>query len=188
MTEENKIPMEKIICWNEDQLNHIRFFQQLLGCIAGEVWMELVFHDITKFQTSEYTGFLEAHDDLKNSAKGPTEDYLKQCKTQAIQHHVTMNRHHPEFWNKRNEKMPFSCIVYMYFDWVARTLQNGEKEFTEKWWNANKKKCIDNHQPHAINVIELLKDEFSPARFNVHFLPGEQKKIVITMNKIIGGD
>ena len=67
--------------------------------------------------------------------------------------------HHPEYWDKRGEKMPPIQAIIMYMDWRSRSIQRGT-DFDDFWeFNCSKLK----NQPDALALVCCLKSYYNPA-------------------------
>lgn len=123
-------------------------------CIDREVIInEMVIHDLTKFEEPEFTPYLwttiKYRDNLPNSFFTKEQQVLMQ---QATEHHVKVNKHHPEYWTLQTEtinfidrdkpkilvdatKMPSSYIACMVADWMAVAEERNTDPF--QWANNN---------------------------------------------------
>jgi hypothetical protein len=146
--------MGEIIQWNEEQREHEQIFQRLCLTWCHDMAQQAITHDNSKWSEGEYRTFLGARDSLRGSATGQDKEYAKHYNSEAIQHHVRSNNHHPEFWPHGD--MPVVCIVMMFFDWLSRSMQKGTG--LSGFWEYNLKKL--EHQPHAIPIVEALRREY----------------------------
>lgn len=146
--------MKEIIEFNETQLKHMRIVQMLVHDFCDNLMTDAIQHDKSKFSEKEYETFVGSTESLKQSKTGMDENYQRNLNTEAIQHHITTNPHHPEA--HEFGKMPFSDIIAMFFDWEARSIQKGTA--MEDFWEYNLAK-LEKYQPQAIQVVELMKEE-----------------------------
>ena len=151
--------MKKIIAFNEDQIDHVVLIQRQVLDLCNKLLVSAIEHDRSKFSELEYTAFVESRDSLNQSKDGNDAEYQKHLKGEAIQHHITNNPHHAEYWDARNEHMPFHEIVSMFFDWRSRCLAKGGN--MDAFWEYNIAKL--KNQPHAIAIVECLKEEYDNA-------------------------
>lgn len=126
---------------------------------------ETLSHDKSKFSPNEYTGFLETQDNLKQSKSGQDAKYKEGLKKEAIIFHVSNNRHHPEYWHKRNAKMPITEAIMMYFDGLSRELASRENGKISDFRDYIRKKLKETNQEHVIPIIEMLREEFPAENF-----------------------
>ena len=150
--------MDKIILFNNDQIEHIQLVQKSIWAFCNKLMNEAITHDKSKFSEVEYKAFVESRDSLRGSIDGKDEDYQKHFKSEAIQHHVLNNSHHPEYWDARNERMPLHEIIAMYFDWQSRAIAKGQT--MEGFWEYNLAKLF--RQPHAIPIVAAMREEYGP--------------------------
>lgn len=149
--------MEKIIAFNKDQVAHIQLVQKQALTFCNQIMLSAIMHDTSKFNDVEYKGFIDSRDSLRGSKDGQDDEYQKHFKTDAIQHHVLNNPHHPEFWDNVGEPMPVHEIISMFFDWRSRCIAKGGS--MEDFWPYNIAKLTN--QPHAIPIVEALKREYA---------------------------
>jgi len=149
--------MEKIIAFNKDQIQHIQLVQKQVLDFCHKIMSAAIEHDKSKFDELEYKGFIDSRDSLRGSKNGKDEEYQKHFKTEAIQHHILNNSHHPEFWDAIKMPMPVHEIISMFFDWRSRCLAKGAS--MEDFWPYNIAKL--KIQSHAIPIVEALKREYS---------------------------
>lgn len=81
-------------------------------------------HDNSKFDITEFTK-LASIMESKHCFKDP-ESLLTPAETKAIEYHWAHNRHHPEYFENK-EDMEEIDIIEMVCDWFARSLQFGTK-------------------------------------------------------------
>lgn len=151
-----KLEIEKVLAFNKDQIEHVELVQRQVFEFCIKIMMSAIEHDKSKFDRLEYEGFINSRDSLRSSADGQDEEYQKHFKTEAIQHHVLNNPHHPEYWDARGEKMPVHEAISMFFDWRSRCIAKGGD--MESFWPYNIAKL--KKQPHALSIVEALKREF----------------------------
>lgn len=134
---------------------------------------EKIEHDQTKLREPERKPYIDItwfHRMKMLDGKYGTPENIKDAMQQATFHHVSTNKHHPEFWDKGVNinsinradrdappkkavdatKMPLSCVACMVADWLAMSEELGTnaKEWADKnigirWkFNDKQKKLI----------------------------------------------
>jgi hypothetical protein len=148
--------MEEIMNFNLDQIQHQQYLQNLVLDFVDVIVRDAIRHDETKWKENEYQQFIESRDSLRNSKDGKDSEYQKLLNSTAIQHHITENKHHPEYWTSRKMEMPIEQILLMFFDWASRCIQKGSE--MSDFWDYNMQKLQE--QPKAKIVVELLRKYF----------------------------
>jgi len=126
--------IEKAI--NYETLKHIQTVQGLLLNIIRELTFRCEQHDLSKLEEPELSTFVEYTPKLKTSTYGSDEykRFLSEMKP-ALDHHYTLNRHHPEFFQQEADatfrESPINCmnlidIIEMLADWKAATLRHDD--------------------------------------------------------------
>ena len=89
----------------EQTWQHIDLVMRLLMSAQIELMKRAVTHDRTKLISPEREMFAEMTSKLRGLTYGSSEykDCLEQMKQQALRHHYDHNRHHPEFFESREE-------------------------------------------------------------------------------------
>lgn len=89
----------------EQTWQHIDIVIRLLMSAQIELMKRAVTHDRTKLISPEREMFAEITSKLQGLTYGSSEykDCLEQMKRQALGHHYSHNRHHPEFFEPREE-------------------------------------------------------------------------------------
>lgn len=89
----------------EQTLQHIDLVTRLLMSAQIELMKRAVTHDRTKLISPEREMFAEMTSKLRGLTYGSSEykDCLEQMKRQALGHHYSHNRHHPEFFEPREK-------------------------------------------------------------------------------------
>lgn len=148
--------IEKVLAFNNDQIDHLQILQKQVLEFANKLIVAAIEHDRSKWSAIEYETFVGARESLRGSKDGKDENYQKDYKSEAIQHHVKNNPHHPEYWDLRGELMPIHEIISMYFDWRSRCIAKGGN--MDSFWEYNLAKLKT--QAHAIPIVEVLKREY----------------------------
>jgi hypothetical protein len=150
----------KIVAFNQDQIGHIQTLNRLVLTFCHDLQQRAVVHDTSKFSAEEYTAFVASRDSLRGSKDGTDAEYQKNLRSGPIQHHITTNAHHPEYWDARNEPMPFAEVVLMFYDWLSRCLAKGG--CMGDFWAFNTAKLAK--QPHALAIVEAMRRDLDPVR------------------------
>lgn len=89
----------------EQTWQHIDLVMRLLMSAQIELMKRAVTHDRTKLISPEREMFAEMTSKFRGLTYGSSEykDCLEQMKQQALKHHYDHNRHHPEFFESREE-------------------------------------------------------------------------------------
>lgn len=151
--------IEKVMKFNKDQIEHLQILQKQVLEFCNKITVSAIEHDTSKWSEKEYQTFVGSRDSLRGSTTGQDEDYQKQFKSEAIQHHVHNNPHHPEYWDSRGLVMPVHEIISMFFDWRSRCIAKGGG--MDGFWTYNIAKLKT--QSHAVPIVEALKREYENA-------------------------
>lgn len=201
MIEQNKIDdIEKYFI--ERTRKHIKLVRKYLKkirdnhpiCIDREIIEEeIITHDLSKFEEPEHMPYLwttiKYRDNLPNSFFTEEQQLLMQ---QATEHHVKVNKHHPEYWTLQMTnlinfidrdkpkrliidatKMPDSYIACMVADWMAVAEERGTNPFN--WANSN-----INIRWKFTKFQEELIYKILETHWRVGFKPKESLDVVIT--------
>lgn len=137
-------------------------------------------HDASKYEEPEKTPYIYISWDYKckdDNKKFDLPDGMKEKMTQASEHHVHNNKHHPEYWSDEKEtinredrdkpkklidatKMPEIDIAELCADWCAMSEEknNSPKDWADK--NINKRWKFNDKQTKLIyELIEEIFDE-----------------------------
>jgi hypothetical protein len=93
-------------------------------------------HDASKFGTEEripYVWLTEYHRRRRNGEPFEYPEGVAEQVRQAIHHHVTSNRHHPEFHADPNE-MTEVDLIEMVCDWTAMAQEFDEENGSARGW------------------------------------------------------
>lgn len=150
--------IEKVLQFNNDQIEHLQILQKQVLEFCNKLMTSAIEHDRSKWSAVEYEEFVRQRTALRGSVDGKDKAYQDGYRTEAIQHHVNNNPHHPEYWDSRGLKMPLHEIISMFLDWNSRCIQKGGD--MEKFWEYNIAKLKT--QSHAIPIVEAMKAEWFP--------------------------
>jgi len=108
-------------------LRHIETVRNYLGAVIKELLFRSEDHDQSKLRTPEVEGFEEYTPKLRTCAYGSDEYklYLKEMQV-ALDHHYSVNRHHPEYFQNGISEMTLIDIIEMLCDWKAATLRHSD--------------------------------------------------------------
>jgi hypothetical protein len=118
-----------------DTEDHIRKVQAALDEVTARLTVRAVYHDASKLQEPELSGYAQLHADLAEIRYG-TPEYraaLDEAK-ETIAHHYAHNTHHPEHWPNGIADMSLLDVIEMFCDWYAagqRTKQGSLKQSLE---------------------------------------------------------
>lgn len=147
--------IERVIKYNKQQLEHIQMVQTSVHDFCDILSRETLFHDASKFSEEEYEDFVNKQDILNQTKNGLDDAYKASVKSGGINHHITNNPHHPEYWDRLGQQMPIHQAIIMYYDWKSRSAQRGTK--MEDFWEHNVRK-LKNH-PRAFALVSALAEE-----------------------------
>jgi hypothetical protein len=101
---------------------HREMVRDLLGCCMAELWKRLIDHDRTKLEEPELSVFSK-HIGTLSKAEYGTPAYAEQMQLlqEALTHHYSHNRHHPEHFTNGVNGMTIIDLLEMVCDWMAAT-------------------------------------------------------------------
>ena len=104
--------------WNI--LDHKRLVAKHVQRVANALFGRAVVHDYSKFGPEEFDAYA-GNLPYFEAAKYGSEEYKAACERirPAMQHHVTSNRHHPEYFPDGINGMNLIDLVEMVCDWLA---------------------------------------------------------------------
>lgn len=153
--------------YNEDQckkdtMEHINQVRELMIGMANELLRRAMRHDQSKLVSPELEVFTEFTPKLKTSTYGSDEykTFLKEMKV-ALDHHYSMNSHHPEHYENGIHGMDLMDIVEMFCDWKAATMRHDDGDIY-KSIEFNKKRFRYSDDLEAIfnNTAASLEEPF----------------------------
>lgn len=121
-----------------DTQNHIDRVNQLLEYCEVALKERIGKHDLSKLESPEVEIFNEFTPKLKETTYNSDEykEYLKEMKV-ALDHHYSVNSHHPEHYENGIRGMDLIDIIEMLCDW---------KGASERHQNGNIKESIEINQ------------------------------------------
>lgn len=123
--------VEKLLHQRDKVMNdvvvRIRRIQLLVHQFANQVMKKVIFHDKSKFESPEFDYFVRATSQLKRLKYG-SEEYKKSLSDikPALDHHYSVNNHHPEYFKNGVNDMSLLQIVEMLADWKAATERHND--------------------------------------------------------------
>jgi hypothetical protein len=135
-----------------DTLEHIREVNNNLIEFATELLERAKKHDQSKLEEPEKSAFDNATD-LKTLTFG-TKEYHDNCLAikPALEHHYSLNSHHPQHYPNGVEDMNLYDIVEMWCDWNA-AVKRGQGGDINKSLEINEKRFKINSQ-----LIQIFKN------------------------------
>jgi hypothetical protein len=94
----------------------------LLNSVIGELWCRYQDHDKSKLEEPEFSIFDQHYANLSKSEYG-SPAYTEQMGLlgEAISHHYSVSRHHPEHFTAGVNGMNLIDLIEMVADWIAAT-------------------------------------------------------------------
>jgi len=113
-------------CQVETQ-KHIEAVRKYIRFIIDKIELRGVKHDASKLESPEVELFAEMTPKLASTTYGSDEykEALEKLKP-ALEHHYSVNRHHPEHFVNGINDMTLIDIVEMFCDWKASTLRHND--------------------------------------------------------------
>jgi hypothetical protein len=165
-------PTPEMLAFYERRTNeHIERVRRCLTLLAevtdhGEALLERAkVHDASKFGAEEripYVWLTECHRCQRHGEPFKYPEGIAEAVKLAIRHHVTTNRHHPQFHADPND-MSDVDVIEMVCDWTAMAQEFGEHGGSARGWadkrvgkrvpfNAEKQRLIY----HTIEALDRL--------------------------------
>lgn len=147
---------------NAETWEHIDLVMRLLASAQIELMKRQFTHDRSKLRSPEVEIFTEYTPKLRDSTYGSDEywQHLAEMKI-ALNHHYSVNRHHPEFFENGIEGMNLFDVLEMVLDWYAATKRHADGDI-QKSIEVNTDRF--NLSPQLVqiikNTIPWIKDEF----------------------------
>ena len=136
-------PTPEMLAFYERRTNeHIERVRRCLTLLAGvtghgeELLERGRIHDASKFGPEEripYVWLTEYHRCRRNGEPFEYPEGMAERVKRAIRHHVTSNRHHPEFHADPND-MTDVDLIEMVCDWTAMALEFGQDGGSARGW------------------------------------------------------
>lgn len=116
-----------------DTRAHVAKVQSLLANICAVLQTRAAEHDLSKFESPEKETYDELTPKLRNVEYGSKE--YKEIITEmrpAIDHHYSVNRHHPEYYSNGVGGMSLIDLLEMIADWKAASERDERSVSFEK--------------------------------------------------------
>jgi len=146
--------------FEQDTRDHINKVRILIERVCSELSKRASEHDASKLGKEEASSFAEVTPKLKSSPYG-SDEYKENLRSiqPALDHHYSVNRHHPEHFESGIQGMNLVDIVEMVCDWIASSSRdpsgNIEKSIDisqERFGFSNDLKQI------FLNTVKFLKE------------------------------
>lgn len=158
-----------------------KWYDKLIHEYCSIPMVQIEYHDKSKYESPEYEPYISltwSYHCKDNNTAFNISDELQEEIRQATLHHITNNKHHPEYWdlnfdpamlNSRDRdkpsnkmvdatQMPLPYILEMMADWLAMS----EEKQTDIYEWAEKNVNVRWHfTPEQINLIESVIDTFA---------------------------
>jgi len=105
-------------------MRHIETVRNYINYIIAQLLLRGQNHDQSKLENPELEVFVKYTPKLKKNPFG-SKAYLANLKKMgiAIQHHVSVNRHHPEYFKNGMADMNLVDLLELICDWKSATLR-----------------------------------------------------------------
>ena len=143
----------------KDLIQHKEWVATHLQQAATSLFHRAAVHDNSKFEPEEYDLYEEVFPELQKHAFGSEQMKLAYVRLgPALQHHLHVNRHHPEYHERGINGMNLLDVLEMVCDWMAasRRSQTG----IAKGLEINKERYGIDGQLFAIikNTVAFLQE------------------------------
>ena len=104
----------------KDLVQHKKWVAENMQIAATDLFQRAAIHDNSKFEPEEFDLYEQVFPELQKHAYGSPE--LKAAYKQlgpALQHHLKVNRHHPEYHESGINSMNLIDVLEMVCDWMA---------------------------------------------------------------------
>lgn len=117
--------MNKQLYSDLETLKHIEKVRDNISILVKELLERAEEHDKSKLESPEKEIFAEHAEELEKTEYG-TEEYNKLLEKvkPAIEHHYSVNRHHPQYHKNGIEDMCLLDICEMLVDWLVSSTRN----------------------------------------------------------------
>lgn len=137
-------------------LRHIETVRNYISAVISELLNRSICHDQSKLQPPEVAIFEEYTPRLRGVSYG-SDEYKAMMKEMevAIDHHNSVNRHHPEHFENGIEGMTLIDLIEMLCDWKAATMRHDDGDLF-KSINLNSNRFAISHQLEQIMINTAL--------------------------------
>ena len=119
-------------------MRHRKEVQKL--CFKCGLYKQGLLHDLSKYSYIEFSEGVKYFDGTKSPTAVCREKTGKSC---AWEHHIRINKHHPEYWGNNN-LMPYRYAVESICDRIAACKTYNKKKYSNSdplsYWNKQKEK------------------------------------------------
>jgi len=108
-----------------DLIYHKRRVAGYMQIIASELFKRAAIHDNSKFSPEEFDLYEQVFPELQKHAFGS--EQIKAAYKQlgpALEHHLQVNRHHPEYFEQGINGMNLIDVLEMVCDWLAASARS----------------------------------------------------------------
>lgn len=142
--------MEQVYDSAPDTLAHIKLVDKYLRFIAHQLLIRGQEHDLSKLSSPEKEAFDTHTPNLQHLEYG-TEEYTQNLveMQEALNHHYSINRHHPCYHKDKILGMNLVDIIEMFVDWCATTTRHEHGDI-------NKSIEINKDRFHYGEVLEAV--------------------------------
>ena len=104
----------------KDLIQHKQWVAENMQVAANDLFQRAAIHDNSKFEPEEFELYDKAFPDLQKYAYGSPELIaVYEQLGPALQHHLKVNRHHPEYFENGINGMNLIDVLEMVCDWLA---------------------------------------------------------------------
>ena len=141
-------------------MRHIETVRNYLNAVVKDLINRGERHDQTKLEYPEVEIFEIYTPKLRGCTYG-SEEYRQNMKEMkvAIDHHNSMNRHHPEFFSDGMKSMNLVDLVEMLCDWTAATMRHGDGDIRKSLeLNQERFGYSDEVKGLMLNTVEYMEN------------------------------
>lgn len=161
-------PAELIAAYEKRTKEHIQRVRRCMSVMASvtdyKVLLDAraVTHDASKFGRTEFEPYVWLNEFHRCRQAGEPFEYpagMEERVREAIRHHVTTNRHHPEFHKDPND-MTEVDLIEMVCDWTAMSQELGQDGGSARGWAdrtiGSRIKLNDEKRAFVYRMIDVL--------------------------------
>lgn len=141
-------------------MRHIETVRNYLNAVIRDLITRGERHDQTKLEPPEVEIFEIYTPKLRGCTYG-SEEYRQNMKEMkvAIDHHNSMNRHHPEFFIDGMKSMNLLDLLEMICDWTAATMRHGDGDIRKSLeLNQGRFGYSDEVKGLLLNTVEYMEN------------------------------
>ncbi len=166
-------PTQEMVAFYErrtkEHIERVRRCLHVMASITGnadELNERARVHDASKFGPEEripYVWLTEFHRCRRSGEAFTYPDGMEQRVRAAVDHHMTVNRHHPDFHTDPND-MTDVDLIEMVCDWTAMSQEFGEDGGSARGWAdktiGERLRLNDDRREFVYAMIEILDSNF----------------------------